>query len=102
MGKDPVVDIPKARYGKHILPVPSPFAINIDILLEQGWNSGGSSGGLPLFLDQTEAEGPKKVFETAPPPLYLRVRMTGPLLCEYLDLPPWNSKQVKHQTEASS
>ena len=24
--------------------------------------------GSPLFLDQTEAEGPKKVFETAPPP----------------------------------
>ena len=48
MGKDPVVDIPKACYGKHILPVPSPFVINMDALLERGWNSGGSRGeGVP-------------------------------------------------------
>ena len=45
MGKDPVVDIPKACYGKHIFPVPSPFVINMDALLERGWNSGGSSRG---------------------------------------------------------
>ena len=62
MGKDPVVDIPKARYVKHILPVPSPFAINIDILLEQGWNSGGSSGGLPLSFRPNRGRRAEKGF----------------------------------------
>ena len=62
MGKDPVVDIPKARYGKHILPVPSPFAINIDILLEQGWNSGGSSGALPLIFRPNRGRRAEKSF----------------------------------------
>ena len=42
-----------------------------------------------LFLDQTEARRSKIFFEdrVPPPPLYLRVWMTGPRLTEGLDPP---------------
>ena len=57
--------------------------------------SGGSRGGArgvrhPLFFYQTDARRAEKVFfETgSPPPLYLRVWMTGPTpLSEGLDPP---------------
>ena len=39
--------------------------------------SGGSRGGPPLFLDQTEARRAKKIFfGDYPPPPYLRIWMT--------------------------
>ena len=40
----------------------------------------------PLFLDQTEARRAEIIFwETAPPPTYLRVWMTGPSLSQGVD-----------------
>ena len=58
-------------------------------------------GGSPLFLDQTEARRAEKTFLRPPPPLS-QSRDDRPPLSECQDLPPWNTKQVKHQTEVSS
>ena len=41
----------------------------------------------PLFLDQTETRRVEKHFFNPPPPPYLRVWMTAPLLFEGLDPP---------------
>ena len=44
---------------------------------DSGGSREGAWGSAPLFFDQTEARRAEKGFLETPPPLYLRVWMTG-------------------------